>query len=353
MTPPRVALDLRLAAYRAGGISRYATELYSALSGLPDLSVHALRSRKDTAPDPEALYLRTPPHHRLERYAIAAELTLARRRFDVYHATDFITPRLPRTAIVATVHDLAFLERPGNLDASSLAYYRQIQQSRQWTDAWITPSQWTASDLSSRFDIDPSSIAVIPHGVSLGLQRQPVVPRSSRGDYILAVGTVEPRKRYDLLLDTFTLMRHHPRLEVVGRSGWKVDVTATRLETTERISWRRDTGDAELRDLYRNALAVVVPSDSEGFGFAALEAMACGTPVISSNRGALPEVTDLAALVPEGDDPHAWAVAIERLLEDEQLWNELSAFGRRRSREFSWNRAARETAAVYRRIARS
>lgn len=346
-----VAIDLRLAGYRTGGIARYANDLYTALRTLPDLSIKAIRSRTDLTVDDQALRFRTPPHHRLERYAIAVEAALSRERFNVYHATDFIAPRFPRTATVATVHDLAFLQRPEDLEQSSLDYYRQISAARHWTDAWITPSQWTANDLSEHFDIDPDAITVIQHGIPLDLQRQPIVPRAERGDYVLAVGTIEPRKRYDLLLDTLALMPQRPRLEVVGKAGWNSDVTEYRLDSTGDVAWRRDAGDATLRDLYRNACAVVIPSHSEGFGLAALEAMACGTPVISSNQGALPEVTGLAALVPDGDDPHSWAAAIERIRDDEQLWNELSAFGRRRTQGFSWSRAARETSNVYQRVA--
>ena len=351
MRSPRVAIDLRLAGYRTGGIARYANDLYAALRTLPDLSVKAIRSRTDTTTDDHAVRLRTPPHHRLERYSIAVEAVLSRKRFDVYHVTDFIAPRIPRTAIVATVHDLAFLQRPEDLEQSSLNYYKQISAARRWTDAWITPSQWTANDLSEHFDIDPSAITVIQHGIPLDLQRQPIVPRPDRGDYILAVGTIEPRKRYDLLLDALTLMSERPRLEVAGRPGWNSEATERRLDNTEDVAWRRDADDVSLRDLYRNAYAVVIPSHTEGFGLAALEAMACGTPVISSDQGALPEVTGLAALVPDGDDPHSWAGAIERIQNDEQLWNELSVFGRRRAQEFSWSRAARETADIYHRLA--
>lgn len=351
MTSLSVAIDLRLAGYRTGGIARYANDLYAALRTLPELSVKAIRSKADTTTDAEALRFRTPPHHRLERYSIAVETVMSRQQFDVYHATDFIAPRMWRTATVATVHDLAFLQRPGDLEPSSLAYYQQIAEARRWTDAWITPSQWTANDLSECFDIHPSAIAVIPHGIPLDLHRRPIVPRSARGDYILAVGTIEPRKRYDLLLDALALMPQRPRLEVVGKPGWNSEVTEQRLDGTRDVTWRRNMDDVSLRDLYRNAFAVVVPSHSEGFGFAALEAMACGAPVISSAQGALPEVTGLAALVPDGDDPHSWAAAVERIQDDEQLWNELSAFGRRRAQEFSWNRAARETAAVYQQAA--
>lgn len=348
MTRLRVAIDLRLVGYRPGGIARYASDLYTALGRVPDVSVWAVRSRADTTPDSHARRFRTPPHHRFERYSIATEMVLARERPDVYHATDFIAPRIPGVTRVATVHDLSFMRRPGDLQDDALAYYRQLQQARSWTHSWITPSQWTADELTELFDVDPAAITVIPHGISIDLDREEIVPRAERSGYILAVGTIEPRKRYDLLVDTLKLLPDPPVLEVVGRRGWNSAAIERRLVSTTGINWRRAEKDASLRNLYQNALAVVIPSHTEGFGLVALEAMAAGTPVISSGNGALPEVTGLAAFVPAGDDAASWAAAIRRVQNDEALWNELSAFGRRRAQEFSWSRAARETAEVYR-----
>lgn len=350
MSTLRVAIDLRLAGYRVGGTARYAEELYRALQRRDDVTVRGLRSRRDTVMDANAHRMRTPPHHRFEQRAIAAELLLGRMRPDVYHATDFIAPRLRGISTVATVHDLEFLRHPEYLDEAGLKYYRQLEQSRVWTDAWITPSQWTADDLSVSFDIDPASIFPVPHGLPPTLALRPAVPRHERNPYLLLVGTVEPRKRYGLLLDALARMEQPPRVVLVGQPGWQSDDVLARISKNAYVDWRKDVNDSTLWELYRNAFAVVVPSQSEGFGLAALEAMACGTPVVSSGHGALPEVTGLAALVPETDDPVGWADAVQKVLEDEHLWNELSVFGQRRAREFSWDRAAGSTLQVYQHV---
>jgi glycosyltransferase involved in cell wall biosynthesis len=347
VTSIHVAVDLRLAGYRTGGISRYATELFKALQARDDLTVTALRSSADDTSPESSVRLRTPPHHRLERYSIAVELALARIRPDVYHATDFIAPRVPRVPIIATVHDLEFLRHPEFLDASALSYYRQIESSKKWTESWITPSQWTADDLMASFDIERRRITVVPQGIDRHLTLKPAIPRHERGRYILAVGTIEPRKRYDLLLTAHRLMNEPPRLEVVGNPGWESEGVSTRLSNTAGVNWRAGESDTSLWELYRNAFAVVVPSKSEGFGLSALEAMAAGTPVVSSGHGALPEVTGQAALIPASDDPPGWAAAIERIMEDEPLWNELSLFGQRRARELSWEHTAARTLAAY------
>lgn len=336
-----------MAGYRSGGIARYAAELYHALRPVSGIVVRAVRSRRDPDPDPRAWRARTPPHHRLEQYALSAELLAHRPRAQLFHATDFIAPRLPGTPLVATVHDLTFLTNPELLDPAGLGYYRRIFRSRRWTAAWITPSQWTADNLVELVDVDPSTIAVIPHGLPLLDRATPPLPLGERGDYLLAVGTIEPRKRYDLLLDALALLPEPPPLVVVGQAGWRSVETEARLRATPGVEWRGAVNDAELAELYHHAWAVAVPSLAEGFGFSALEAMAHGTPVISSGHGALPEVTGPAALTPEVDTAEGWAMAIAQLRDGERPWQQLDGDGYRRALTFSWTKAAQTTAELY------
>ncbi len=347
----RVALDMRLAGYRGGGIARYTRELHAALVQTADVEVRALRSREDVDTAAGDLRLRTPPHHRLERFAVRVELGLARYRPDVYHATDFIAPRLRGVPVVATVHDLAFVHWPNDLAPDGRAYYRQLGDARKSTAAWITPSQWTADDLAGIYGIDPSLIHVIPHGVSLDLLEEQPRSRAKRGDYVLAVGTVEPRKQYELLLAASRVGRDLPRIVIAGSSGWNSGGIEARLRTTQGVEWLSSVDDAALRRLYAEAIAVVVPSRAEGFGLPALEAMAVGTPVISSGGGALPEVTGAAALVVDEASGEGWATAIERIATDHVLWDRLSAAGRVRAQTFSWETAANATIVVYRALA--
>jgi glycosyltransferase involved in cell wall biosynthesis len=344
----RVGIDLRLAGYREGGIARYATELSHALGDVPGIDVRELRSVRDDTQDRRSLRLRTPPHHRIEERAIGIELMLKRVALDVYHATDFVVPRLRGVACVATVHDLSFVHWPADHTAESLRYYRRLTRSARRTDAWITPSAWTADDLASVYGIDRESIHVIPHGVSLGLLDAPPLPRSKRRDFVLAVGTVEPRKRYDLLLDAIR-RPDLPELIVVGHPGWRTDETQARLRANPRIVWIRGADDNALRLLLREALALVMPSRAEGFGLPALEAMACGTPVLCSRGGAIPEVVGDAGVY-VGDAPEEWAETIGRIALDRSAWQVLSHAARARAAGFSWSRAAEQTAAVYRAV---
>jgi glycosyltransferase involved in cell wall biosynthesis len=347
---PVVAIDLRLADYRAGGIARYARELSAALARLEEVRIVPLWSHRDGR-QRGGISLRTPPHFRLEERVVPLELLLRRVRCDVFHAPDFLAPRLRRVPVVATVHDLAFEAWPHDLDPSALAYYRRLRQTRQWTTAWITPSEWSARELTARYDVDPATIHVIHHGESLGLLQEPVVPRHERGNFVLAVGTVEPRKRYNVLLDAQQHHPHNPALVIVGQRGWQVSAVEQRLRRTAGVTWLQAVGDDQLRALYRTALAVVIPSRAEGFGLPALEAMAAGTPVLSSGGGALREVTGAAADLVLDDSGQAWAAAIARIAGDTARWDQLAAAGRARAAQFSWERAARETASVYRAVA--
>ncbi|MEZ4521180.1 MAG: glycosyltransferase family 1 protein [Thermomicrobiales bacterium] len=354
MTSPgsriRVGLDQRLSAYRPGGISRYATELGTALAELPEIDLVRLLHRSDRSLDEEGIRLRTPPHHRLEPLAIGTELMLKRERLDVYHATDFVAPSFVRAPVIATVHDLAFIRWPDQLRRDALAYYRKILRQSGRTAHWITPSAWTRSELVDLVGIDERSISVIPHGVSSFVSSGNIQDRDERGPYIVAVGTVEPRKRYSLLLDALERMRPRPELVIVGAPGWNTDDLQHRIRRAEPVTWLSNATDADINRLLSNALALAIPSLAEGFGLGALEAMACGTPVVSSGLGALSEVTGDAAVVPDLDEPQSWADAIESVIHDDERWRKLSADGAARAREFTWESTARRTACVYREI---
>lgn len=349
--PLRVGLDLRLAGYRSGGISRYALELASALERVPDINVQPLRHHSDPTALAHDIKLRTPAHHRLETHALGIELALKRISLDVYHATDFVGPRLLRAPVVATVHDLAFLRWPDQLSRDALRYYRQVRSQSGRIAHWITPSRWTRSELTDLVGVPAEKVTVIPHGLSSFISRDDIRPRESRKPYLLAIGTIEPRKRYDLLLDAFDRLKPRPELHIVGAPGWNTGALQDRLRGTAGVVWHENAGDAEVDQLISNALAVAIPSLAEGFGLGALEAMAHGTPVISSGLGALSEVTGPAAHVPALDEPVSWAEAIQYVVEDAERWNELSSMGAERALEFSWEEAALRTAAVYRLVA--
>jgi glycosyltransferase involved in cell wall biosynthesis len=173
--------------------------------------------------------------------------------------------------------------------------------------------------------------------------------------FVLNVGTVEPGKNRETLLRALALLRGRGlahALVVVGQRGWlaeRPDTAAARLGVAEAVRYTGYLPDSDLPLVYNLAEAFVFPSWREGFGLPPLEAMACGTPVVSSDRPAMPEVLGDAALYAPPDRPDAIADALARVLTDAGLRDDLRARGLARAAGYSWERAARETLAVYRR----
>lgn len=343
-----VAIDLRLAGYRTAGVARYAMELAQALRASDEVRIIGVRSRRNRhSQHPDDIVAWTPPHHRIETMSLGLEISRKLPEIDLYHAPDFIAPRWLRVPRIATVHDLAFLRWPHLLTPDSGRYYRQIFKARSWTKHWIVPSEWTRGEMIELLHVPKSDISVVPHGVPGFLDGVEPLPREERRGYLLAVGTIEPRKRYDLLLDSIDQMEDQPWLVIAGAPGWQSDETAERLRSHPAVDWRPTATDADLVRYYQRARALVVPSLDEGFGLTALEAMACGTPVVSSGAGALPEVTGPISLTPDQDTPEAWAAALSLILEDDRLWDELSRASIARATQFSWQAAAEATIKAY------
>ena len=179
-----------------------------------------------------------------------------------------------------------------------------------------------------------------------------------RRDFALFVGTIEPRKNIPTLLSAFQqlLDHYHPEIDLVlaGAPGWLTDEVrglVGRLGLTGRVFFLGRVSDEELVWLYNSARIFVWPSFYEGFGLPPLEAMACGAPVIASNVSSLPEIVGDAGLLVDPTNVDELTVAMWRLLSDEALRQELIAKGQVRVARFSWERAARETLELYRRVA--
>jgi glycosyltransferase involved in cell wall biosynthesis len=371
----RLAFDARMVYYRRAGIGHYSISLLRALGDLPpteaaDLRVTVLQSRKDPLPivAGDRRFRRrglvTPCHHRYEQAGLAVELAALRPRPQVLHSPDFIPPfRRPCPAII-TVHDLAFRRFPDLLTAESARYYGQIERAVASAEAIIAVSASTADDLVELAGAARDKIHVVYEAAD-PLYRPPPAskeaPPGARPGYMLFVSTIEPRKNLPVLLEAYRLLldRGHrpdmPELRVVGRRGWLYEESLhaiERLGLGEHVRLLGEVAPPDLLGLYQGARLFAMPSLYEGFGLGALEALACGAPVLASNAGALPEVVgDAGLLLPPGDSA-AWADALERVLGDPALEADLRQRGPAQAARFSWARAARETLAVYRRIAR-
>lgn len=365
----RVGIDARLVYYSQAGIGQYIVQLVQALSRLAaEEEFLLLHSRKDgTILAPQAGFTRipiwTPSHHRFEQLTLSMELALL--GLDLLHSPDFVPPFHRRFRSIITVHDLAFLLYPHFLTRQAARYYGQIDQAVRVTDHVIAVSESTKADIVGLLGVPEEKITVIYEAakpifrsLERDVSRAEVRERYGLDDpFLLAVGTVEPRKNLMTLFEALRVLEDRrqlrPQLAVVGSRGWLFEETLARVKELgleERVRFLGRLPDEELLCLYNAARVHVYPSLYEGFGLPPLEAMACGTPTVSSNVSSIPEVVGDAALLVDPHDPVALAEALWRMLVDEDLQGHLSRRGLERATAFSWDRAARETLAVYQRV---
>ena len=345
----RIALDCRIAHYTTGGTAVYARRLAQALAPAAGDSLLLLEAARAATPLPasgavQRARLLTPSHHRLEQLTLPLELLP--RRIDVLHSTDFIPPFVRRCRSVITIHDLAFLRYPEFLTAESRRYFNgQIERAVRSTDRIIAVSQATRQDLIELLGVAEHKIDVVYEAPAFDAEPQPA---RSDEDYILFAGTLEPRKNLPLLIRAFAGLRRRGyagKLVLAGAVGWLAQPV---FEEIERQGLDQHVALRALSpDLYQGARLLALPSLYEGFGLPVLEAMACGTPVVTSNVSSLPEIAGDAALLVDPADETALADAMWHILTNGALRNELRSKGLARAAEFSWKRAAKETLAVY------
>jgi glycosyltransferase involved in cell wall biosynthesis len=212
-------------------------------------------------------------------------------------------------------------------------------------DLILTPSNDTANDLSVLAKIDADRIRVVPNGVDPIFFERHHKPPKVEGPYVLFVGTPEPRKNLNRLIEAMTILRRRgssEKLVLAGSGGWGAAVT----ESTNVVQTGRVT-DEQLVSLYANASCLAIPSLHEGFGLPVLEAMAAGTPVVASRSGALPEVAGDAAVLVDPLRAESIADGITAAIADRE---NLVERGRFQASKFSWARTAALTAAAYREL---
>ncbi len=363
----RFGLDVRLTYYTGGGIARYMRHLGQLIptvaTDVENVQIfrrgHAMRFAEGV----RRIDSWVPAHHRFETTLLSLELLPL--GLDLLHSPDFITPKFGARHLVNTVHDLTFLLHPEFLTEGSRRYYAgNIGASVARADAVIAVSHATKADLVNLLDVPAEKVHVIYEGISprfRPMAPDEIAPVLSQFDlspgYILFVGTFEPRKNVPGLLRAYAELRSRrkdaPPLVLVGNRGWLFDEAMrliNSLKLTEHVRYFENLPDAELPALYNGAHCLSLTSHYEGFGFPVLEAMGCGVPVVISDRASLPEIAGGAALEVSPDDSTAHAHALERLLFDETLRQDLRAQGLERARAFTWERCCEETVALYRSV---
>ena len=367
----RIGIDARLLYYRRAGIGQYTLRLTEALAaeapGERFFLLHDWRQRGGLPQAPNLRHVRlyTPSHHRWEHLTLPLELLTL--RLDLLHSPDFILPQRRPCAGVVTIHDLAFLRFPHLVTPEAARYYSRIRQAAHSAERVIAVSECTRRDILELLEVPQERVRVIYEAAGAPfrpLKLHPDERRDLRGRHLAAgrfalfVGTIEPRKNLPTLLRAFRRMMErypdldpHPRLVIVGEQGWlseEVFGLLQELRLAQEVAFIGPATSEELVWLYNAARFLAFPSLYEGFGLPPLEAMACGTPVVASTAGALPEVVGEAGLLLDPLDVEGWAEAMARLWSDESLRRTLREKGLERAALFSWKRAAQETLAVYR-----
>lgn len=367
----RIGIDARLVFYHQAGIGQYILRLTDALAALDHENQYYLfqsfkdRTRLVDAPNFHRRVLYTPSHHRFERLALSAEMLP--HPLDVFHSPDFIPPRKTRAPNVITVHDLAFLLYPRFLTPDAARYYGQIDPASRSAAHIIAVSQSTKRDVTKLLGVPDSQVSVIyeaAHSSARPLDKPEARKHVHEKfgiaeDFILFVSTIEPRKNLPTLLAAYSKLRDQykskARLVVAGHKGWlteEVDAAIEKYRLAEQVCFLGSVPTSELAYLYNAARVFALPSFYEGFGLPPLEAMASGTPVIVSNVSSLPEVVGDAGILIDPNDVDGWTVALHRVLTENELHDEMAAKGLKRAKLFSWERAARETLNVYKKVAK-
>ena len=295
--------------------------------------------------------------YRPHRFLRAGKLPAnARRRLlagpqaaDVFHGLNQRLPRMFRGRAVATFHDLFVMTGEYSTPEFRARFEAQARQAALRADAIIAVSEFTRGQVIELLQVDPSRVQVIHHGVRALMAGEAGV----RENVVLNVGAVQTRKNIVRLVDAFESLDPGWRLVLAGAFGYGAEAIRSRIERSsanDRISVLGYIGVEELAGWYARASIFAFPSLDEGFGMPLLEAMAAGIAIVTSTSSALPEVAGDAALLVDPYDTEALSQALKRLADDSELRLDLVRKGQARVREFSWDKAVRETWAVYQKL---
>lgn len=374
----RVALDVSVLQAPRTGIGEYALQLGRALQQHPELELalfDGLVWRTDLPISPRPGYSRIS---RLAKAAIPGAYRLRRqlmqRRFDqgsrrlqphIYHQPTLWPLQFDGPTIM-TLHDLTHIHYPETQPADRLREIeRQLPAALDRASRILVDSRFIAEEVIHHYGVAEYKLQVAPLGHASRFQ-----PRSERQlqatleahqlhmrSYYLCLGTLEPRKNLDTAITAYLGLpadiRQRVPMVIIGGQGWhrkQLQLIPQQARSSGQIRLLGYQDDLTTAELLAGAHALLFPSLYEGFGLPVLEAMASGTPVIASNRGAIPEVAGNAASYADPQDVDSWRARMRELLEDKLLHATLIEQGMRRARQFSWERCARIALDTYKAV---
>ncbi|MDD4870498.1 MAG: glycosyltransferase family 1 protein [Kiritimatiellae bacterium] len=366
----KVCIDIQSTIAQRAGVGRYTKQLIQHLGTIkcPDdsLSLFYFDFKRRGLPfDPSGASIHAV-HCCPGRLAQTAWKTIGWPPFnffapgaDLYHFPNFILPPLTEGRSVVTVHDMSFLRFPQFAEKRNLDYLSsKIRDTAKRANALITDSHFSAHEIRELLNVPSEKIFPIHLGISGNF-------KAPHGDdiaavlsalnitrpYLLTVGTLEPRKNIDFLVDVFEKMTFFDgKLVIAGMRGWKYKPVLQRIENSSRcrdIHYIEYVEDSQLPAIYAGAELFICTSLYEGFGFPPLEAMACGVPVLSSDGGSLGEVLGNGALILKEFNSDLWTTQAEKLLGDTDMRKRLITEGQKTAAKYTWTETARKTWEVY------
>lgn len=375
-----ILIDVTAAVRQGAGIGRYARELTRAiLQAFPEhrytlfyagplrfplleAEVPGVRWRAAPLPEKGMVWL----WHRL---GLPLPLEAFTGPADLVYSPDFLLPpTLPGRRTLLTVHDLSFEIMPETLPEPLVAYLRRnVPRAVRRATHVLADSESTRQDLIRLWGVPEERVTVLYSGVEPRFQpiADPAAHARVRAWYglgpwpfLLAVGTVQPRKNYPRLIEAFAAVVREGtfpegHLVLVGEKGWKAEETFEAIRRSgmaDRIHWLGFVADEDLPILYSMATAFAMVSRYEGFGLPALEAMACGTPVVVSRTSSLPEVVGEAGVQVDPESVMDIAQGLRAVLADPARREALRRAGLERARRFTWEAAARRWGEIVERL---
>ena len=373
----RIAIDYTAAVRQGGGIGRYTRGLVHALTATPlrDEYVLLVAGRGN---DPElnapGFHIRNLPID--ERYTNIiwhrAGLPFPKVEWftgpiDIFHSPNFVLPPVARASTALTIHDLSFIRVPQCAEPSLREYLaRVVPKAVARADRVLADSHNTKKDIIELLEVSPDKVDVVPAGVddrfrpidnSNSLESVRRKYDLGKGPFILSLGTLEPRKNFTGLMEGYALLKREQklphRLVIAGGKGWLCEgifETVRQLQLEDDVTFAGFIADEDLPALYNLADLFAFPTLYEGFGLPVLEAMACGTPVVTADNSCMPELVGDAALLIDANDTGELADAMGQVLSDRELRDSLIGRGLARARRFTWAQAARKLLEAYSRL---
>ncbi len=367
----RIAIDVRK--INDFGVGTYIRNLIKHLPRIDQQSEYYLLCYQEDeelvrtlSPQLTSVRVTAPNYSVIEHLAIPAKLR--RLRVDLFHSPHYVLPLFTPCRSVVTVHDVIHLLFPQYLPSRLASHYarRMIRRAVEKAELVLTVSNSSKRDLLTFFEVSPDKVVVIPNGIDSSMTEGLSVDELARvkerfqifGRTVLFVGNIKPHKNVERLIAAFAKVREDPNfsdvtLIVVGDDISKYPSLRRTVERHKLRGHVRFFGfvpELTLVALYKTADVFVFPSLYEGFGLPPLEAMANGTPVVTSNISSLPEVVGDAALTVDPYNIDDIATAVRRILSDRGLRSRLIADGYERARAFSWERSVAQIHQAYQRV---